>query len=151
MAMAAAMAIAAGTAMPPSEKWGGRLAHGLAYPLQDMASIEMTHAVSVSLLLPHVMAFDMMSNLNKFARIAKLMGENIDGLTDHEAARKAVAAVHRLAQDVNMPQRMRDFGITKEDISKFVDHMFSLRRIHVDRNCRKASRTDVTQIYEAAW
>jgi len=151
MAIAASMAIAAGRAMAPSEKWGGRLAHGLAYPLQDMAPIEMTHAVSVSLLLPHVMAFDMMSNLKKFARIAKLMGENIDGLTDHEAARKAVTAVHRLTQDVNMPQRMRDFGIRKKDISGFVDHMFSFRRIHVDRNCRKASRRDVTRIYESAW
>jgi alcohol dehydrogenase class IV len=93
----------------------------------------------------------MMSNLKKFARVAEIMGENIAGLTEHEAAGRAVAAIHQLTKDVGMPQRMRDFGIRKEDIPGFVDHMFSFRRIHVDRNCRKASRTDVTQIYEAAW
>jgi len=116
-----------------------------------MAPIEMTHAASVSLLLPHVMAFDMVVNLKKFARIAELMGENVSGLTEQEAAQTAVDAVHRLAKDVGMPRKMRDFGVGKEDIPTFVDHMFSYRRIHVDGNCRKASREDVTRIYESAW
>ena len=130
---------------------GGVLAHGMAYPLIDMAPAPISHGASVSILLPFVMEFQHITNLTKFARIAEFMGENIKELTLREAAEKSAASFRRLSLDVGMPQRMRDVGIKKEDIPALVDSFFELRRIHADTSCRIADREAVTHLFESAW
>lgn len=147
MAIAAALGLAAAM----STGGGGVLVHGMAYPLRDFAPIPVSHGTSVSLLLPHAMRFQMISNLFRFSRIAELMGEKTEGLQLYEVALKSADAVQKLSEMVGVPQRMRDVNIKKEDIPRLVDSMFELRAFHAEASCRPASREDVRAIYEAAW
>lgn len=147
MALAAALGLAAAM----STGGGGVLVHGMAYPLRDFAPVPVSHGTSVSILMPHVMQFQLLSNLPRFTRIAELMGENIEGLSAYEAASRSVIAVKKLSTLTGVPQRMRDVKIKRDDIPILVDSMFELRSFHAEASCRPATRDDVRQIYEAAW
>jgi alcohol dehydrogenase len=147
MALAAALGLAAAM----STGGGGVLVHGMAYPLRDYAPVPVSHGTSVSILMPHVMQFQLISNLPRFARIAELMGENIENLSAYEAASRSVVAVRNLSTITGVPQRMRDVKIKKDEIPMLVESMFELRAFHAEASCRPASKDDVRQIFEAAW
>ena len=125
------------------------IVHSMNYPIGVKAHI--THGAAISIMLPHVMEFNLIGNPAKYARIAQLMGEDISGLSEIEAARKSVEAVRKLSQDVGMPQRLRDVGIKKEDIPGFVDYLFEFQLYGMENNARDLTREEATKIYEAAW
>jgi alcohol dehydrogenase class IV len=125
------------------------LAHAMAYPLQLKSQI--SHGVSCSILLPFVMEYNMPVDLHKYARIAELMGEEVEGLSLRDKAIKSTDAVRKLSIDVEMPQRMRDVGVKKEDIPSFVDNVLTFQPHVVDANPRDASKEAIAKIFEAAW
>jgi len=124
------------------------LAHVMSYPIREVGHV--THGEAVSLALPHVMEYNLPVNLAKFAGIAELMGEELQGLGLRERAHLAVEAVKKLSVDVGMPQKLRDVGLKKEDITSYVDNVFDLHFPLVEANGRNASSQDVTKIFEAA-
>jgi len=125
------------------------LAHAMAYPLQLKSQI--SHGVSCSILLPFVMEYNMPVDLHKYARIAELMGEEVEGLSLRDKAIKSTDAVRKLSIDVEMPQRMRDVGVKKEDIPSFVDNVLTFQPHVVDANPRDASKEAIAKIFKAAW
>jgi len=68
--------------------------HALAYAVGT--EFKQAHGRSNAIMLPHIMKYNIPGNPAKFADIAALMGEDIDGLTDREAAQLAVEAVEDL-------------------------------------------------------
>lgn len=125
------------------------LAHAMAYPLQLKSNI--SHGVSCAILLPFVMEYNLPANQHRYARIAELMGERVGGLSLRDRALKAIDAVRSLAMDVDMPKRMRNVGVVKEDIPDFVDNVLAFQPHVVDANPRNASKDDIAGIFEAAW
>jgi choline dehydrogenase len=59
----------------------------------------------------------------KFARIAQALGEDIRGLTVWQAAEKAVEAVMRLTEDVEIPT-LQDLGFKEEEIPMLAEIAF---------------------------
>lgn len=144
------MAVAAGWACIPFITLGGPiLPHGMGHSLQTEAHC--SHGVSVVIMLPYVMEFNIDVNPERYARIAELMGEKVDNLPVRDAAQKAVEAVRKLSADINMPQRLRDIGVKKEQIPRFVDILFTVNMLQVNNNPRECTREDATRIFEAAW
>jgi alcohol dehydrogenase len=143
MALAAAFGMAAGSAS------GLGAAHVLSYALAK--KVHLTHGTGVCLMLPAVMEYNLPANPSKFARIALLMGESVEGLSQMEAARKSVNAVRELIRDAKMPQRLREVGIEKEDIPIFVEFVFQAFPIVKELNPRNITPEDTRLIYEAAW
>ena len=96
------------------------IAHSWASPLVPYFPI--SHGLVNSILLPNVMEYNLIGNLEKFARIALLMGENIEGLNLMDAARKAVKAVRALSTDIDLPQGLKEvIDINEEDIQKLAN------------------------------
>ena len=144
MSVAASMAILAfNTAGGPT------LTHGMGHSLQ--AKAHCAHGVSCSIMLPYVMEFNMPACLPRFARIAELMGEKVDGLSPPDAAQKAVDAVRRLSLDIGMPQRLRDIGLKRAGVPEIVDILFNVNARTLVNNPRDCSREDALKILEAAW
>ena len=83
--------------------------HALSYPLGGRYHVP--HGVSNAMLFPHVMEFNFLGNLEKFARIAKMLGEEVDGLSLREAAEASVDAVRTLCEDVNIPTTLKELDI----------------------------------------
>ena len=143
------MAIAATYAMSTVFMSGLSLYHAMGHSLQIEAKT--THGISLYLVMSPIMEFNLMATPQRFARIAELMGEKIEGLPLREAALKSIDAVKQLGTDIGLPQRLRDIGVKKEQIPRFVDILFTTYAERTRTNARPLSRQDATRLYESIW
>ena len=127
---------------------GTTAVHALAYPLG--ARFHVPHGVANSLLLPYVMEHNFSSNLDKFAIIARTMGEETDGLSLREAAIRAIVAVKDLSGDVGVPQRLRDLDVPQEALEGMAVATMDVTRL-MSNNPKELSLDDVRAIWKAAW
>ena len=121
----------------------------LAYPPQ--VKYHLSHAVSVAVMLPYVMEYNLIGNLEKYANVAQAMGERIEGLSVSDAAYRSVEAIKRLLQDLSLPSRLREVGAKKEDFQAFSEKVPNLYKHLINNNPRDMRAEDIRQIYESAW
>jgi alcohol dehydrogenase class IV len=121
--------------------------HGLAYSLGT--EYHMSHGRSNGIMLPHVMNYNKVGDLEKYARIAVAMGEKIDGLTLYESADKAIGAVRNLLDAIDFPYRMSAYGIKESDLPRLVEGGMAQARLFVP-NPRNLDSKDVEKIYRDA-
>lgn len=126
---------------------GVGLVHAMAYPLGGMFGIP--HGLANAVLLPYVMAYNLIGNLNKFAVLAEVMGEETDGMSLREAAEAAVEAVYGLNRDVGIPAKLSDLKIPKKKIPEMAKIALTVA-VPVRNNPRKPSLEDVIKVYETA-
>ncbi|MDF1824806.1 MAG: iron-containing alcohol dehydrogenase [Verrucomicrobiales bacterium] len=122
--------------------------HALAYPLGGRYNI--AHGVSNALLLPFVMEWNKLCCLERFRDIAIAMHENVKGLSDHETADLAVAAMHRLCKEVNIPSGLKSFGIPESALAEMADDAIKIERL-LKNNPRVFSRDEIEAIYRSAF
>jgi alcohol dehydrogenase class IV len=122
--------------------------HALAYPLGGQ--FHLPHGLSNTLMLRYVMEYNIVSRLDKFAKIAEAMGENIKGLSIRDAAQLALDAMVKLAEDINVPTKLRQVEIPKEAIPQLAEAGIKVTRL-LSNNPRKLSLEDIIQIYTNAW
>ena len=121
--------------------------HALSYPLGGRYHIP--HGVSNAMLFPHVMEFNFLGNLEKFAIIAEILGEDTEGLSLREAAETAVDAVRTLCEDVGIPTTLKELDISSDAIPELSEAASMLTRI-LDFNPRRITKKEIIQIYERA-
>jgi len=78
------------------------------------------HGLACSLLLPHIMEFNLTASPNKYVKVARALGEDVAEISVVEAAIKAVEAVRKILFDLNVPQRLRNFEIEQERLEEVV-------------------------------
>ena len=122
--------------------------HGLAYVID--IDYHLPHGRANAIMLPHVMNFNKTGNLRKFAKIAEAMGENVEGLSVYEAADRSIEAVKNLLQAVQIPFRLSQYGISRDDLPKLVEGGMKQARLFVP-NPRDLTPEDVRSIYESAF
>src|SRR3979490_768410 len=88
---------------------GVAVVHALEYPVGG--ATHCSHGAGNGLLLPFVMRYNLPGREKEFAAIARLLGEDVTGLGDPQAAERAIKAVERLRIDIGIPQRLRDLGV----------------------------------------
>ena len=88
------------------------LAHALVMPLG--ANYKIPHSVGVAILLPEVMHYNLIGNLQKFAKIAHIFGEDTEGLSLRDAAELSVKAIRQLSEDVGIPDGLARYGVEEE-------------------------------------
>lgn len=121
--------------------------HAMAHQLGGFYNLP--HGVCNAILLPHVEEFNLIGNANRFRDIAKAMGENIDGLSTMEAARKAIAAIRQLSEQVGIPQNLRSLGVKEEDFEIMAEN--AMKDVCQLTNPRKATKEQVIGIFKAAY
>jgi alcohol dehydrogenase class IV len=142
------MALAALTAGLAFSNSGVALVHALEYPVGG--AVHCSHGAGNGLLLPHVMRFNLPKRTRQFVRVAELLGENVESLSEHAAAERAVVAVERLCRAVGIPSRLRDIGVRQEQLSEFAAKAFAIKRL-LRVNPRSASEADLLGILTAAY
>lgn len=90
------------------------LAHALCMPLGG--KFKVPHGVANAILLPQVMQFNLVGNLEKFKDIAEIFGESTDGLSLRKAAELSVSAIKKLNEDIGIPKGLREYGVSEEDL-----------------------------------
>jgi alcohol dehydrogenase len=107
------------------------------------------HGVANALILPYVMEFNEMAVTERYARIATMMGESVEGLSEREAAHRATLAVHQLVTDVGLPHVLQDVKISEDRIPGLAEESFGNQRL-LKNNPRFATVQDLTRILESA-
>lgn len=90
---------------------------GAAHAMSQTAGgvVNCPHGAITARLLGPVMEYNYIGEPQKFARIAQALGEDIRGLSVWQAAEKAVDAVYRLTEDLEIPT-LQDLGFSEGQI-----------------------------------
>jgi len=121
--------------------------HALAYPLGGRFHV--SHGVANALLLPYVLEFNALADLDKFADIAAALGEPVSARAPREAALQVVKAVRELSSDLGLPQRLREVGVAPEDLDLLTDGAVLQTRL-LTNNPRTLTREEIREIYARA-
>ncbi len=126
------------------------LVHGMARPMG--AYFHIPHGLSNAVLLAPVVEFNIIGNPRKYADIARVMEERIEGLTVIEGARRALNAVRQIILDIKIPS-LSALGVTREKLEKVVDRMAedAIASGSPNNNPRKASREEIIELYWEAF
>jgi len=143
------MALGATIGMIARVNSGGGAVHGLSYPLGT--KYHLAHGRCISLLIPWVMEYNADSAVTKFIRVAEVMGERTEGLSEIQAAEKAVEAIKTLLKDIGIFQRLREVRVKKEDFPEFADIVYTSSYRHIEANPKFLTKEDIVKIYENAW
>ena len=134
----------------------GSLLAGIAFSHSDVGSVhcmaealggvyDAPHGICNAVLLPYVMEYNVEFCLEKYARIAKAMGETFE--TSREGAMKAVERIKKLATEVDLPS-FKSLGVKEEDLEKLAD--MAAGNISTDSNPREMNKQDYLILFKKA-
>ncbi|MFD6443066.1 iron-containing alcohol dehydrogenase [Peribacillus sp. NPDC060186] len=123
---------------------GTAAVHALAYPLGGKFKIP--HGVANSMLLPHVMEFNMNAITDRLAQVAEPMGISVQGQSSAEVAQKVVERIIEWTNILEIPQNLKEFGVKEEDISGLAISASKVTRL-LNNNPKELSLKDMEAIY----
>lgn len=121
--------------------------HSMAHQLGGQ--YDAPHGVCCALLLPYVEEYNIIADPERFAELAKIMGENTDGLSTRDAAELAIKAMKQMSADVGIPKSIKDIGAKPADFELMAEN--SLKDGNAFSNPRKGTKEDIVKIFQAAY
>ncbi|MGI6616063.1 MAG: iron-containing alcohol dehydrogenase [Dethiobacteria bacterium] len=122
------------------------LAHAMTHQVGGMLDLPIGEISAI--ILPHVMRFNLLSSIDKYVRIAAIMGARVEQMTPREAAEKAIAMVWELAQDVGIPAGLAELGLPEEVLPELSEN--AIKDACFITNPRDADVADIIEIFRAA-
>ncbi len=126
---------------------GGLYAHSLSYVLAGFQSV--VHGEGCAVALPQTMAFNLPIIATRIAVIARAMGAHTGSLSDEEAARRGVEAVHDLITRIGLPVSLKEMNFRYEDLDEMAE--VCVTKYPRLNNPRSLSKSDCRRILEALW
>ena len=124
------------------------IVHSMAHPLG--AFYDTPHGVANALLLPYVMEYNADSPARaKYLGIAKAMGVDTTGMSVDEGVKAAIEAVKALSISINIPQRLSEIGVKKEDLHDLAIAAFN--DVCTGGNPRPTSVEEIEALYNTAY
>lgn len=123
---------------------GTTLIHCIGHVIGGRAGVD--HGVALAVCLKPVMEYSWISNIEKFAVITELMGENTSGMTLKESAELSSNAINRFMQDINLDIKLADLGIKKNMIDQLVDDIFKYTKCMLDVHPKIFTREEIKNI-----
>lgn len=123
---------------------GTAAVHALAYPLGGKFKI--AHGVANSMLLPHVMEFNMDAIEARLSQVAEPMGIPVQGESAASLARKVVERIAEWTQLLHIPQDLRSFGVAREDVPALAVSASKVTRL-LNNNPKPLNLADIEAIY----
>ena len=120
--------------------------HAMAHQLGGF--YDLPHGVCNAVLLPHVQAYNARVRPERLADVAVALGENVSGMSDFEAAERALIAISRLAADVGIPAGLTELGVKEEDFEVLATN--ALKDACGLTNPKQATLEEIIAIYKAA-
>lgn len=143
------MSLAAAFAMNACGTGGAGLAHLMNEIIVPYTKV--SHGTALAVIAPAAMDFNVGVVQAKYAHIAELLGEDIEGLPVAAAAAKAPAAVRQLILDINLPSRMGEIGITRNDVPILTKRLMDINGPVIPIvNPRAVSAEEAESIFMAA-
>jgi len=126
---------------------GTVLGHAVGYAFG--LELHISHGLSIGMTMPYVLEYNAAADLKKHAKVASLMGENVEGLPLREAAFKAAEAFRKLLIDLGFPATIAELGVKDDMIPLLAENVFKSTS-HVARNPRRPTRDEMKKLFERA-
>ena len=138
------------------------LVHLMTNPMEGIFKV--AHGIAVGTLLPYVAEFNLPAAHQRFAALAKAMGETESGRPVVELAASAITAIKRLYADLGFPRKYSETQIDPKAIPQMaamlMEGMYAVydptKQFAINTpvpafNIRKATMADVIRLYEKAF
>ena len=120
--------------------------HAMAHQLGGFYNLP--HGVCNAILLPHVQEYNKATSASRLAKIAKIMGGNIEGLTDEQGADLCIDMIKSLSQTVGIPEGLGVLGVKESDFETLATN--ALNDACSLTNPRKGNLEEVIAIFKKA-
>ncbi|HAT4252894.1 TPA: L-threonine dehydrogenase [Clostridium perfringens] len=120
--------------------------HAMAHQLGGFYNLP--HGVCNAILLPHVQEYNKATSASRLAKIAKIMGGNIEGLTDEQGADLCIDMIKSLSQTVGIPEGLGVLGVKESDFETLATN--ALNDACSLTNPRKGNLEEVMAIFKKA-
>ncbi|WP_037313508.1 iron-containing alcohol dehydrogenase [Ruegeria halocynthiae] len=123
--------------------------HALAYPIGG--TFHVPHGLSNALILPQVLRFNAPEAAGQYAEIAPDAFPELGDIENPaERCDAFITRLERLAQELQMPTRLREVNIPRDAIEKMAADAMLQTRLLVN-NPREVTQNDAFAIYSEAW
>ncbi|HII4441225.1 L-threonine dehydrogenase [Clostridium perfringens] len=120
--------------------------HAMAHQLGGFYNLP--HGVCNAILLPHVQEYNKATSASRLAKIAKIMGGNIEGLSDEQGADLCIDMIKSLSQTVGIPEGLGVLGVKESDFETLATN--ALNDACSLTNPRKGNLEEVIAIFKKA-
>lgn len=120
--------------------------HAMAHQLGGFYNLP--HGVCNAILLPHVQEYNKSTSASRLAKIAKIMGGNIEGLTDEQGADLCIDMIKSLSQTIGIPEGLGVLGVKESDFETLATN--ALNDACSLTNPRKGNLEEVIDIFKKA-
>lgn len=121
--------------------------HALSYPLGG--EFHVAHGISNSVLLPHVMEFNLPACAERYAEVAVALGAGRQADVT-ETATKGVRRVRELARECGAPVSLNDLKVPRAAIPQMAEAAMRVTRL-LKNNPRELTLPDAIAVYERAF
>ena len=91
------------------------LVHAIAHSVGALYGVP--HGLANSILLPHVMMYNMDECADRYALVAEAMGVREKGMSDEEASEAAANAIWELTKKIGLPQKLSEVGVEETGLA----------------------------------
>jgi alcohol dehydrogenase class IV len=124
------------------------LHHGLCHALGGTAGVP--HGVANAIVLPHAMRFNVDATAPQLAQFAEAIGLPVNDRTAEAAAEAAAQRIDDLISQMNLPQQLRDVGVSQTDLPHLAQ--VALQSRAVQSNPKPIRETaQIEALLEAMW
>jgi alcohol dehydrogenase class IV len=118
--------------------------HAMAHSLGG--ALDIAHGECNSILLDHVIAFNLPAAPERFEHIAAAMGLDLRGKSSRQKKSALLNHIRELKTAAGIVRTLNDLGVGRSDVNFFSDH--ALKDPCMATNQRKASQRDIEVVYE---
>ncbi len=124
------------------------LHHGICHVLGGSAGV--SHGDANSIMLPHIMRFNLYETAPQLALAADAMGIISKGKSVEEAGEAAINRISEWVKQMNLPYRLRDVGVAETALSDLAQEAFGSRTV---QNNPKSIETveQLEKLFRKAW
>ncbi|WP_300256873.1 L-threonine dehydrogenase [Clostridium sp.] len=120
--------------------------HAMAHQLGGFYNLP--HGVCNAILLPHVQEYNKATSASRLAKVAKIMGGDIEGLTDEQGADLCIDMIKSLSQSIGIPEGLNILGVKESDFETLATN--ALNDACSLTNPRKGNLEEVIAIFKKA-
>ncbi len=124
---------------------GVALLHGLEHPVSGL--LDVTHGQGLAAMLLPFMEFTVAEAAEKFCAIATALGEATAGQPVAAGAAMSISAVRKLLERVKLTPRLRDLGVTWEQVEWLSENSMRTMTYALSNNPRTAELQDIKDLY----
>lgn len=121
--------------------------HAFAYPIG--AKFHIPHGLANSIMLMPVLKFNLEKGLGKYSIVARALGIEIKGKTEHEITNQLINKLDLLVDHLEINRKLKNYGVRQTDIPDLAKSVIKITRL-LSNNPREININDAESLYTEA-